>query len=140
MPPHRFNGVTVFWAFALLHAYEFALGVDVGDFESGGFGDAEAGAVAGHPVSAVLQTPDMVEEQQPLFLAEDDRELMLTFGAGEILGGPGHFERSEVKEFQAGNAGVHALRRQLPFVEQTSSVFLRSRPPCSGAAQYRETV
>ena len=118
------HGVTVLLPLALLDANQFALAVDVADFESDGFGDAQAGTVAGHQGGAVFQTGDVVEEQQHLFVAEDDGELQRAFGARKILVGPGHFECVEVNEFQRRNAAVHRFRRQLPLVEQIKQVLM----------------
>jgi len=118
------HGITVFLALALFDAYEFAFAVDVGDLQRDGFGDTEAGAVAGHQSGAILKAGDVVEKQQHLFLAEDDGKLMRAFGAGEILFRPGHFERVEIEELKGRDAGVHALRRQLPFVQQVKQVLV----------------
>ncbi len=118
----RQHGVAVLLAFALFDADEFAFAVDVGDLEGDGFGDAEAGSVAGHQSGAVLEAGDVVEEEQHLFVAEDDGEFVGAFGAGEVLVGPGHFKRGEVEEFQAGDAAVDAFRRELSLVEQVQQV------------------
>jgi len=47
---------------AVFDAQDHALGVDIGDLQSDGFGDAQTGAIAGHDDGAILDAGHGVEE------------------------------------------------------------------------------
>lgn len=91
------HGVAVFGALAVLDADEHALGVDVGDEETDGFADA----VAGHQSGAALEGGDLVEESKDFLLGENDGEFVSAATAGEVLGGPRHWESSQEENWRA---------------------------------------
>jgi hypothetical protein len=116
------HGVAVFVTFALLDAEEHAAGIDVGDFEGEGFGDAESGSVAEHEGGAVLEGGDVIEEGEDLFVAEDYGEFVGSAGAREVLFGPGHFEGSEVEELDGTEILVDGFDGEFAFVEEVELV------------------
>jgi len=116
------HGVAVLGTFALLDAKQAAFGIDVGNAQRKSFADAQSSAVADHEGGAIFETGDMVEETQHFFLAEYDGEFVGTANVGEVLVGPGHFERGEVEELQGGNALVDGLGGKLAFVEEVELI------------------
>jgi len=80
---------------------EQAFGVDVADLEAQGFAQAQAAGVDGGQADPVVQFGHGGEEAADLAGGEDDRELELGIGAGQIhLGGPGAAEGFLPEDFE----------------------------------------
>jgi len=116
------HGVTVFASLAVIDADEHALTVDAGELEGDGFGDAEAGSVAGEEDGAVFAAGDVAEELLDLVGGEDDGELVVEAGAREVFLFPGHFEGDEVEELDGGDEAIDGLRREFPLFGEVEKI------------------
>src|SRR5260370_952357 len=71
---------------------------------------------------AVCEGGDVIEEGEEFFVTEDDGEFIGSFGAGEVLAGPGHFESGEVDELEGGGALINGFGGVFAFVEEVELV------------------
>jgi len=115
-------GVAILGALAVLDADQFALAVDIGDFQGHGFGDAEPGAIAGQQHSAVLDAGDVLQEALDFVGGQDDGQFLIQAGAGKIVFIPGHLQGDQVEELHGGNERIDALRGEFPLLGQIQLV------------------
>jgi hypothetical protein len=106
----------------MLDADEFAGTVDIGEFERDSLGDAESGSVAGQQHGTVLDTGDMVQKALDLIGGQDDRELFIQAGAGEVVLLPRQLQGDQVQELDGGDEGVDGLRRRLALLGEIELV------------------
>jgi len=118
----REHGVTVFASLAVIDADEHALAIDAGELEGDGFGDAEAGSVAGEEDGAVFAAGDVVEELLDFVGGEDDGEFVVEAGAREVLLFPGHFEGDQEEELDGGDEAIDGLRRELALFSEVKEI------------------
>ena len=114
--------IAVFFSFALFDTNQHSLGIDVADLHGGGFGDAQARAVAEHQSGAVLQAGHAVEEPGHFFRRQHDRQTFGDADARKALLVPRHFQRHGIKKLNRRNKRVDALWRQLSLVQQMDLV------------------
>lgn len=82
--------ITVLVALAGADVQEHAFGVDVADLETQAFAQAQAAGVDGGQAHAVVEGRDGGQDAAHLIGREDDRQLGLRVGAGQVhFGGPG---------------------------------------------------
>ena len=69
----RKHNVPILLPFALLHAHDHSLAVDITGLEADGFGDAQAGGVTGSQDGTMLGTADAFQEVENFLRAQDYR-------------------------------------------------------------------
>jgi hypothetical protein len=96
------------------HADHHPLFVERAGLQANGFGDAQAGGVAGRQDCLVFDVCDAGEKMHDLRSAENDRQLLGLFGSGD----PPFLEGDIVEEAKGGRSDDDRTRRQPPLVCQ----------------------
>src|SRR6267378_4036245 len=114
----REHDVTVLAAFALLHADDHPLAVDVGDLERDDFGGAQAGAVGHAQCRLVLEPRRGIEQPRHFLQTEHDRQLAGLMNECRVLDDVRAPERNPEEEPQRShgvieNRYMRAVRRQM---------------------------
>ena len=97
----------------MIHTQHHPLAVDIGRLEVDGFGDAQAGRVGGHQNHSMLEVVDRVEEVHHFLVAENYRQPEGPLGHGDLIDGPGTFERHFVQKAQRTRSDTDTAGRQL---------------------------
>jgi len=108
----RQDGIAVLSPLALLDADDHAGTVEVADFQSDQFGDAQPGGIAKAEHDLELEAGGMVEQAGDLLGAQDDRQLV---GTPDVLGQPKHglpWQGDGVEEADPGDGLVDGGHRQ----------------------------
>jgi len=115
----REHDVAVFVALALGHADHHPLVVERAGFQANGFGDAQAGGVAGRQDRLVFDVFDAVEKMENLCSAEHDRQLLGLPRSGDArFQVPASLEGNIVEEAKGSSGDNDRTRSQLPLVRQ----------------------
>ena len=108
---------------ALFHSNDHALAVDVAGLQVEGFGQAQAGGVAGGHNGALLGPFQALQKPADLLGAENDGQLVRLAGQGEDLWqGPLLVEGDLVEEAQGSYRQQNGTGGQLLFVGQVELV------------------
>jgi hypothetical protein len=106
-------------AFALGHPDHHPLVVERAGLQAHGFGNAQAGGVAGRQDRVVFDVFDAAEKMENFRSAEDDRQLLGLPGSRDVrFQVPASLEGNIVKEAKGGSSDDDRTRRQLPLVRQ----------------------
>ena len=111
----REHDVAVLGALALLDADDHARAVDGGRAQADGFGDAQAGRVAGGQDGAMGAVLDAGEEAPDFLGTGDDRQLLRLLGGGDgLLDVPVLFQGDAIEEAQGGSRAGDRAWGELP--------------------------
>jgi len=106
-------------ALALGHPDHHPLVVERGGRQANGFGNAQAGGVAGRQDRLVFDVFDAAKKMENLRSAENDRQLLGLLGSRDVRSQvPASLEGNIVEEAKGGSSDDDRTRRQLPLVRQ----------------------
>lgn len=88
-------------SFALFDMNDHALAVDIGDFESGAFGEPKSAGVDGQQTDSINWKADTFEDTPNFIPGEDNREPTFGLWSDEVEGRPLTAEGLGVEEFDA---------------------------------------
>ena len=115
----REHDVAILAALALGHPDHHPLVVERGGLQTNGFGDAQAGGVAGRQDRLVFDVFDAAEKMENLSSAENDRQLLGLLGSGDArFQVPASLESNIVEEAKGGSGYGDRTRGQLSVVRQ----------------------
>jgi hypothetical protein len=117
------HDVAILHSLALLDSQDHALAIDGGGCKSDGFGDAQAGGVAGGQDGTVLPAPHTGQKLQDFLGTEDHRQGLRPFRSGDDVGeGPVLFESDFIQEAKRGNGNEDRTGSQLLFLRQVDLI------------------